>query len=106
MEINIFKTITADNGPEFEKLSELKAWNVGGYFAHPYSSWERGQNERHNRIFRKFLPKGVAIDKYSEEQILSYADEMNALPRKHLGYFTPEELFDKFLNHAYLVVNV
>ena len=30
------------------------------------------------------------------EQILQFADEMNALPRRSLGYCTPEELFDEF----------
>lgn len=39
----IFKTITADNGNEFERLSELEAWGVKIYFAHPYSSWERAK---------------------------------------------------------------
>lgn len=87
----IFKTITADNGSEFADLSELEEHGVGVYFAHPYSAWERLQNERHNRLFRRYVPKGVSIDKYSAEQILSFADEMNALPRKILGYCTPEE---------------
>jgi len=45
----VFKTITADNGSEFERLSELEEYGVGIFFAHPYSSWERPQNERHNR---------------------------------------------------------
>lgn len=80
----IFKTITADNGSEFDTLSDLEEWGVGIYFAHPYSSWERAQNERHNRLFRRYVPKGVSIDSYSAEQILSFADEMNAMPRKHL----------------------
>ncbi|NLA53510.1 MAG: IS30 family transposase [Clostridiales bacterium] len=102
----IFKTITADNGLEFERLSELEDLGVGVYFAHPYSSWERAQNERHNRLFRRFLPKGVSIDKYSAEQILSFADEMNALPRKLLSYCTPEELFDNFLDQVYSVIKV
>ena len=100
----IFKTITADNGSEFERLSELESWGVGIYFAHPYSSWERAQNERHNRLFRRFVPKGVSIDSFSAEQILSFAHEMNALPRNHLGYFTPEELFDEFLDQVYSVI--
>lgn len=102
----LFKTITADNGSEFERLKELEAYGVGVFFAHPYSSWERAQNERHNRIFRRYIPKAVSIDKYSADQILSFADEMNGLPRKHLGYCTPEELFDEFLDQVYSVINV
>ena len=102
----IFKTITADNGTEFERLSELEAAGTNIYFAHPYSSWERPQNERHNRLFRRYVPKGVSIDNYSAEQILSFADEMNALPRKILGYCTPEELFDEFLDQVYSVDKV
>lgn len=99
----VFKTITADNGSEFERLAELEAWGVGIFFAHPYSSWERPQNERHNRLFRRYLPKGKSIDDYSADQILSFADEMNALPRRTLGYCTPEELFDEFLDQVYSV---
>jgi len=99
----IFKTITADNGSEFERLSELNAWGVKVYFAHPYSSWERAQNERHNRLFRRYIPKGKSIEQYSDEQIQWYADEMNGLPRKHLGYATPEELFEDFLDRVYAI---
>ena len=102
----IFKTITADNGSEFERLSELEAYGVGVFFAHPYSSWERPQNERHNRLFRRYLPKGRSIDNYTAEQILQFADEMNALPRRTLGYATPEELFDEFLDQVYSVNKV
>lgn len=97
----VFKTITADNGSEFKRLSELEAYGTGIYFAHPYSSWERAQNERHNRMLRRYIPKGASIDNYSAEQILSFADEMNALPRKRLSYATPEEIFDAFLDQVY-----
>ena len=101
----VFKTITADNGSEFERLSELEAYGVGVFFAHPYSSWERPQNERHNRLFRRYVPKGKSIESYSADQILQYADEMNACPRRILGYATPEELFDDFLDQVYSVFN-
>ena len=100
----VFKTITADNGTEFEGLAALEKYGTKVYFAHPYSSWERPQNERHNRIFRRFVPKGVSIDKYSAEQILQFADSMNALPRRLLNYCTPEELFDAFLDSVFTVV--
>lgn len=97
----VFKTITADNGTEFETLSATEEWGTKVYYSHPYSSWERPQNERHNRILRRYIPKGVSIEKYSAEQIMSFSDEMNTLPRKTLGYKTPEELFDEFLDSVY-----
>jgi IS30 family transposase len=102
----IFQSITADNGNEFARLRELEKYGVDVYFAHPYSSWERPQNERHNRILRRFIPKGASIERYSAEQICSFADEINALPRKALGYCTPEELFEKFLDQVYSVDKV
>ena len=97
----IFKTITSDNGSEFEDLSEIEQWGSKVYFAHPYSSWERPQNERHNGLLRRYIPKGVSIDGYSAEEILAFSDEINGLPRKLLGYRTPEELFDAFLDQVY-----
>ena len=54
----IFKTMTADNGPEFETLSKFESLG----FTHPYSSWERPQNERHNGLLRDFIPKGMFMD--------------------------------------------
>lgn len=102
----IFKSVTADNGTEFSRLAELERYGLSVYFAHPYSSWERAQNERHNRIFRRYIPKGISIERYSAEQILQYADEMNALPRKLLKYKTPEELFEAFLDRVYSVNKV
>lgn len=97
----VFQTITADNGSEFTRLSELKKADVKVYFAHPYSSWERDTNECHNRMLRRFIPKGKSIADYSEEDIQFFADRINALPRKILGYRTPEELFEQELDRIY-----
>ena len=97
----IFKTITTDNGSEFEDLSKIEQWGVKVYFAHPYSSWERPQNERHNGLLRRYIPKGVSIDLYHPEEVLAFSDEINGLPRRLLGYRTPEELFETFLDKVY-----
>jgi IS30 family transposase len=98
---DVFKSITADNGSEFENFAQAEEWGTEIYFAHPYSSWERPVNERHNGLLRGFIPKGVSIEKYSPEQVLSFADELNGRPRRRLGYRTPEELFDAFLDTIY-----
>lgn len=97
----VFKTITVDNGSEFADFSQVEAWGTKVYFAHPYSSWERSQNERHNGLFRDYVPKGESIEQYSEEYLLMSADELNGRPRKKLGYCTPEELFEAFLDAVF-----
>ena len=97
----IFKTITVDNGSEFADFAQVEQWGTKAFFAHPYTSWERPQNERHNGLFRAFVPKGASIEAFSDEDILSAADELNGRPRKKLGYHTPEELFDAFLDAVF-----
>ena len=100
----IFKTITSDNGSEFAELSKLEnSTTTKVYFAHPYSSWERGSNERHNGLLRRLVPKGKRIDKYTSDDILFTADWCNLLPRKILGYKTPDDLFENELDKIYAV---
>jgi len=90
----IFRSITADNGSEFADLSTLLApWNCQVYFSHPYSSWERGTNERHNGLIRRFIPKTKDIRNASDALVRKTQDWCNHLPRKILGYKTPQERF-------------
>lgn len=97
----VFRTITTDNGSEFAAFSDMEAYGAQVYFAHPYSSWERPINERTNRMLRRFIPKGTAIKNYTDDQILMFSDEINAMPRKRLGYRTAEELFEEHLDRIY-----
>lgn len=98
----VFKTITADNGLEFSELHKLES-EIGTqvYFAHPYASHERGTNERHNGLIRRFIPKGKAISNYSTDSIANIENWCNTLPRKILGYKTPEDLFEAQLDLIY-----
>lgn len=97
----VFKSVTGDNGSEFARLIELAAQGTNVYFTHPYSSWEKGTNECHNKLLRRFIPKGVSMARYSAEDIGYMADWANTLPRKILGYRTPDELFDAELDRIY-----
>ena len=97
----VFKTITGDNGSEFAGLSLLENGTLKVYFTHPYSSCEKGTNECHNRMLRRFIPKGKSISDYTADEICFFADCINGLPRKILGYATPEELFERHLDRIY-----
>jgi IS30 family transposase len=88
---NEFKTITCDNGCEFlnfegiEKSIRNKGNRTKVYFAHPYSSWERGTNENINKMIRRFIPKGVDISGFSDKDIERIQNWINNYPRKILG---------------------
>ena len=87
----IFKSITTDNGCEFldfegiEKSAFSKRKRTKMYFAHPYSSWERGTNENINKMIRRFIPKGVDISEFSHKDIERIQNWINNYPRKILG---------------------
>ena len=99
---DIFKTITTDNGSEFADLSNLeKASNTLVYYAHPYTSCDKGTVERHNGLIRRFIPKGEAIANYSLQDIINIETWCNSLPRKILAYHTPDEIFERELDLIY-----
>jgi IS30 family transposase len=51
-------TLTTDNGREFAQHERIAATlDADFFFAHPYSSWERGANENMNGLIRQFFPK-------------------------------------------------
>ena len=78
------RSITTDNGTEFAKHKELaEALGTKIYFAHPYSSWEKGLIEYTNKLYRQYIPKGVSFDNYTEEQIKQIQYKINARPRKN-----------------------
>lgn len=91
---NVFKSITADNGSEFLDSEAIKkaAKCEEVYYAHPYSSWERGSNENGNRILRRFIPKGIDLSKLTREQLQRYEDWVNNYPRRIFGYKSANEM--------------
>ena len=84
-----FKSVTADNGSEFLDFKSIeKALKCKVYYAHPYSSWERGSNENANGMIRRFFPKGTDFGKVRLDKIKAVEDWMNDYPRRILGGIT------------------
>ena len=91
---NKIHTITYDNGLEFAEHERMaKALDADIYFAHPYSSWERGINENTNGLIRQYFPKGTDFNKVTNSQIEFVMKRLNTRPRKTRGGKQPVELF-------------
>ena len=91
----VVHTITADNGKEFayhERIS--KALSAEVYFAHPYSSWERGLNENTNGLLRHYFPKSTDFKKVEQIKVARALRRLNSRPRTDLDFKTPAQLMN------------
>jgi IS30 family transposase len=88
------KTLTRDRGSEnlgYEELQEKLG--IKCFFAHAYSSWERGSNENTNGLIRRFFPKKTDFRMIRDEEIRMVERLLNSRPRKRLGWKTPYQVF-------------
>jgi IS30 family transposase len=86
------KTITYDNGKEFAGHVDIaKASHSKAYFAHPYSSWERGLNENTNGLIRQYFPRGSDFSLITKKDVKTVMDKINNRPKKCLGCKTPNQ---------------
>lgn len=93
-----FKTMTSDNGVEFGDASLIErsslvpgAKRTQVYFCHPYSSFERGQNENQNRFVRRWVKKGGDLSAYTPEEWQQITDWINDYPRRKFGGMSTNE---------------
>lgn len=86
------KSITADNGNEFSSLSKIEGLDV--YFAHAYSSYERGTNENFNGLLREFIPKGISLKELNPTLLEDYTKAINERPRRIHDYQSAKKLFE------------
>lgn len=98
------KSVTLDNGRENHNHAMLRDLGMETYFADPYSSWQRGSNEYHNGLLRRYFPKGTDFKTISQEDVDECVEEINNTPRKCLGYFTPNEVFFAKLNNQRVAI--
>lgn len=87
--------MTYDNGTEMaqhEIITQKTGMKI--YFAHPYSSWERGTNENTNGLIRRYFPKGTDFNNVSEKSLKYIQEKLNNRLRKILGYKTPNEIME------------
>ncbi|MBV1928280.1 MAG: IS30 family transposase [Gammaproteobacteria bacterium] len=90
---DVLHTITADNGKEFSYHEEISSkLSTDVFFAHPYSSWERGLNENTNGLLRQYFPKDTDFKKVTQIAVRRAVKLLNSRPRKGLEFKTPEQM--------------
>ena len=93
------KSITADNGTEFAKHKKIAdKLGLDFYFAHPYSSWERGLSEYTNKLIRQYIPKRSVFLNFTDKEILDIQHKINRRPREKLNFDSPKNIFYKLVS--------
>lgn len=92
-----FQSITTDNGSEFLGFANLVRSIHGGkrfdlYYCHSYAAWEKGSCENHNRMIRRWFPKGTDFTHITQKHINEIVLWMNHYPRKILSWACPADM--------------
>lgn len=96
--IDRIRSITTDNGSEFaEHLLIARRLRTRIFFAHPYSSWEKGCIEYHNKLIRQYIPTGTDFDTVTDEMLKEIVIKINRRPRLKLDFSTPVAEFFKYI---------
>lgn len=92
-------TITTDNGAEFaEHIAIANKLETSIYFAHAYSSWEKGSIENANKLIRQYVKKESNLNDYSKEKLTEFQHKINERPREKLNFDSPKNIFYNFIN--------
>jgi len=89
------RTLTWDQGKELALHQQITARaGTQVFFCDAHSPWQRGSNENTNGLLRDYFPKGTDLSAVSPKELQRVADEVNARPRKTLGWARPVDLMD------------
>ena len=93
------RSVAFDNGSESARHGILgEEYGVSTYFCEPYSPWQKSQVENLNRTIRHFVPRKTKAQDLAALDWRQIEEWLNNLPRKCLGYLTPNEALNQYLS--------
>jgi IS30 family transposase len=92
------RSVAFDNGSEGAgHLALREEYGAMTYFCAPRSPWQKPQVENLNRTIRHWLPRKTKVSALTGRDWQDIEDRLNNLPRKSLGYLTPNEALNQYL---------
>lgn len=73
-----------------------RALQMPVFFCERASPWQRPSNENTNGLLRDYFPKGTDLSAHDRARLAEVATEVNARPRKTLGWATPAALLAQY----------
>lgn len=92
------RSLTWDQGREMKYWADVQT--VTGspiFFCDPHSPWQRPTVENNNGILRRWLPKGIPLNRYTHTELDAIADLINHMPRRIHGWRTAADIYHRHL---------
>lgn len=96
--MDIFKVLLADNGSEFSNPKAIEFDKQGNprtriFYCNPSAPYQKGSAERNHEFIRMFIPKGMDMTPFTQNDISLMMDHINSYSRESLGNKSPYEMF-------------
>ena len=98
----LFPIILTDNGVEFSKPDEIEfngyhVYKTKLFYCDPGKKEQKGKIENNHEYIRRFIPKGISFNDYTQGDINLMMNHINSVKRDSLSGCNPYELMINFL---------
>ena len=94
--IHIIKSITTDNGSEFNSLYKFTlSNNIKIYYTDPGAPYQKGLVEETNKLLREYITKNKEFNQTIIRPLKVYSEKINSRPKKVLNFLSPKSAFNQ-----------
>ena len=103
----LFPIILTDNGNEFSNPEEIEfngrlVYPTKLFYCDPGHSEQKGKIENNHEYIRRFIPKGISFDNYTQDDINLMINHINSVKRDSLNGNNPYTLMIDFLPQEFI----